>query len=58
MLSIHADQSMMLKSERDRARWHAMSQEKRDKINKRRHEAYMIKKEQQPKVKNINGNLS
>jgi hypothetical protein len=41
--------------ERDKARWHAMSQEKKDEKNKKRREAYKRKKEQQLCIETING---
>jgi hypothetical protein len=44
------------KRERDQARWHAMTKEKRDEKNKKRREAYQIKKEQRLHDETTNGN--
>jgi hypothetical protein len=43
------------KREREKARWHAMSQEKRDEKNKKRREAYKRRKEQHLRNKTTNG---
>ena len=43
------------KRERDKARWHAMSQEKRDEKNKKRREAYKRRKEQHLRIETTNG---
>ena len=43
------------KRERDKARWHAMSQEKRDEKNKKCREAYKRKKEQHLCIETTDG---
>jgi predicted Fe-S protein YdhL (DUF1289 family) len=45
-LKIYAVDDKERKRERDRARWHAMSQEKKNAIYKRRRESYHQRKKQ------------
>ena len=45
------------KREREKARWLAMSQEKRDERNKKRREAYKRRKEQHLRIETTNGSI-
>ena len=45
------------KRERDKARWLAMSQEKKDERNKKRREAYKRRKEQHLHIETSNGSI-